>query len=64
MNRLNQIHHRYTSEVDVRNCMYYPNYANDPNTDKDLDCSEFVGNWLQEGYGVSPNAPVMCGPVN
>jgi hypothetical protein len=64
VNRLNQIHHRYTSEVDVRNCMYYPNYANDPNTDKDLDCSEFVGNWLQEGYGVSPNAPVMCGPVN
>ncbi|TMG83780.1 MAG: trypsin-like peptidase domain-containing protein [Betaproteobacteria bacterium] len=62
LNRLNQIHHRYTAEVDARNCMYYPGYTN--RTDKDLDCSEFVGNWLEEGYGVAPAAPVMCGPAS
>jgi lysyl endopeptidase len=62
LNRLNQIHHRYTAEVDARNCMYYPDYAN--STDKDLSCSEFVGSWLEEGYGVAPAAPVMCGPAS
>jgi hypothetical protein len=61
LNRANQIHHRYTAEVDVRNCMYY---GSNPTPDKDLDCSAYVGSWIQEGYGVPPNAPVMCAPAS
>jgi hypothetical protein len=61
MNRTNQIHHRYTAEVDVRNCLYY---GTNPATDKDVDCSSFTGAWLEEGYGVAPNAPVMCSPLS
>ena len=64
LNASNQIHHRYTAEVDARNCMYNPNYGNDPTLDKYVDCSEFAGNWLEEGYGVAPAAPVMCGPAS
>ena len=49
------------AEQDVRNCMYHGfNSA----TDKDIDCSAYVGTWLEEGYGVPPNAPVMCSPVS
>jgi hypothetical protein len=59
VNRANEIHHRYTAEVDVRNCLYY---GLNPNTDKDVDCSAFTGSWLQEGFGSPPDAPVMCAP--
>jgi lysyl endopeptidase len=61
LNRTNQIHHRYTAEVDVRNCMYY-GFNSTP--DKDIDCSAYVGSWTQEGYGSPPNAPVMCAPAS
>jgi len=61
MNRTNQIHHRYTAEVDARNCMYY---GTNPASDKDVDCSPFTGAWLEEGYGSPPNAPVMCSPLS
>jgi len=61
LNRANQIHHRYTAEIDVRNCMYY---GSNPTTDKDVDCSAYIGSWAQEGYGVAPNAPVMCAPAS
>jgi len=61
VNRTNQVHHRYTAEQDVRNCMYYGfNSA----TDKDIDCSAYVGSWLEEGYGVAPDAAVMCSPAS
>ena len=59
VNRANQIHHRYTAEVDVRNCLYY---GSNPNTDKDVDCSAFTGSWQEEGFGSPPDAPVMCAP--
>jgi hypothetical protein len=60
LNRAKQIHHRYTAEIDGRNCLYYGrNIAGD----KDVDCAQFVGSWLQEGYGSPPNAPVMCSPA-
>jgi lysyl endopeptidase len=61
MNRTNQIHHRYTAEVDARNCMYY---GTNPAADKDVDCSSFAGSWLEEGYGTAPSAPVMCSPLS
>ncbi len=61
VNRTNQIHHRYTAETDVRNCMYY---GSNPSSEKDVDCSAFVGPWIEEGYGAPPNAPVMCSPVS
>lgn len=61
MNRSNQIHHRYTAEVDVRNCMYY---GFNPASDKDVDCSAYVGPWVEEGYGAAPDAPVMCSPLS
>ena len=61
VNRSNQIHHRYTAEVDVRNCMYY---GANPASDKDVDCAAYVGPWTEEGYGTAPNAPVMCSPLN
>jgi lysyl endopeptidase len=61
VNRNNQIHHRYTAEQDVRNCMYY---GFNSVSDKDVDCSAYVGPWIEEGYGTAPNAPVMCSPLN
>jgi hypothetical protein len=61
MNQINQIHHRYVAEVDGRNCMYY---GTNPNTDKDVSCTEFAGSWLEEGYGAPPDAPVMCSPAS
>jgi hypothetical protein len=57
----NQIHHRYTAEVDARHCMYY---GINPASDKELDCSPFVGSWTEEGYGTAPNAPIMCSPLS
>jgi lysyl endopeptidase len=61
VNRVNQIHHRYTAEVDGRNCMFY---GFNPALDKDIDCSGFGGSWLEEGNGAPPNAPVMCAPAS
>ena len=61
LNRINQVHHRYTAETDVRNCLYY---GTNPVSDKDVDCAPFAGSWLQEGYGTSPNATVMCSPTS
>lgn len=61
MNKTNQIHHRYTAEIDGRNCMYY---GMNPSTDKDVSCTDFAGPWLEEGYGAPPDAPVMCSPAS
>jgi hypothetical protein len=61
MNEINQVHHRYTAETDVRNCMYY---GTNPSSDKDVDCASFAGIWREEGYGTPPNAPVMCSPMS
>ena len=61
VNKNNQIHHRYTAEIDGRDCMYYGYNAL---FDKDIDCTEFKGSWLEEGFGVAPNAPVMCAPAS
>jgi hypothetical protein len=60
VNSINQIHHRYTAELDARNCLYY---GRNTSSDKDVDCSQFPGTWLEEGYGAPPNAPVMCSPT-
>ena len=60
LNFVNQIHHRYTAEIDARNCLYY---GRNTSPDKDLSCSQFMGSWLQEGYGSPPNATVMCSPT-
>jgi lysyl endopeptidase len=60
VNFVNQIHHRYTAELDARNCLYY---GRNISADKDVDCSQFPGNWLEEGYGAPPNATVMCSPT-
>jgi len=57
VNQANEIHHRYTGEIDARNCMYY---GFNSLSDKDIDCTEFKGSWLEEGNGTPPNAPVMC----
>jgi len=61
MNQINQVHHRYTAETDVRNCMYY---GTNPSSDKEVNCAPFAGIWLEEGYGTPPNAPVMCSPMS
>jgi len=61
LNQTNQVHHRYTAETDVRNCLYY---GTNPNSDKDVDCTPFPGIWLEEGYGTAPDAPVMCSPAS
>jgi lysyl endopeptidase len=61
LNLTNQVHHRYTAETDVRNCMYY---GTNPSSDKDVDCAPFAGIWLEEGYGTPPDAPVMCSPMS
>jgi hypothetical protein len=55
------VHHRYTAETDVRNCLYY---GTNPTFDKDVDCAPFAGSWLEEGYGTPPGAPVMCSPAS
>ena len=61
VNRINQVHHRYTAETDVRNCLYY---GTNPTSDKDVDCAPFGGSWVEEGYGTPPGAPVMCSPTS
>jgi len=62
VNQNNQIHHRYTAEVDARNCMYY---GSNPTSDKDVDCSPFTTTtWTEEGNGVAPNLPIMCSPTS
>lgn len=61
LNNANQIHHRYTAEVDARNCIYY---GSNTSADKDIDCSPFTGSWTEEGYGTPPNATVMCSPTS
>lgn len=61
LNQVNQIHHRYTAEVDARGCLYY---GSSPYPDKPLDCSPFTGTWLEEGYGTPPDATVMCSPTS
>jgi hypothetical protein len=61
LNLANQIHHRYTAETDVRNCLYY---GTNPSSDKEVDCAPFAGSWLEEGYGAPPDAPVMCSPTS
>jgi len=59
MKRANQLHHRYTAEADLRNCLYYgsPASVSEPGY-----CSAAPGDWVQEGYGTPPDAPVMCSP--
>ena len=64
LNNANKLHHRYTAEVDVRNCMLYGSNPADPNTAVDLNCTANAGEWIQEGYGAPPDAPVMCAPKN
>jgi hypothetical protein len=62
LNQNNQIHHRYTAEVDARNCMYY---GSNPASDKDVDCTQFTTTtWTEEGNGVPPNLPIMCSPTS
>jgi len=61
LNQNNQIHHRYTAEVDARNCMYY---GSNPTSDKDVDCTQFTtATWTEEGNGIPPNLPIMCSPT-
>jgi len=55
----NQLHHRYTAEADLRNCLYY---GVNPNVSEPGYCSAATGDWIQEGYGTPPNSPVMCAP--
>ena len=55
----NQLHHRYTAEADLRNCLYY---GQSPSVTEPENCSTVVGEWIQEGYGTAPNATVMCSP--
>lgn len=55
------LHHRYTAEVDVRNCLAEGMDA--PIAITDLNCTvSGPGIWLQEGYAAPPDAPVMCAP--
>jgi hypothetical protein len=62
LNQNNQIHHRYTAEVDARNCMYY---GSNPASDKDVDCTQFTTTaWTEEGNGIAPNLPIMCSPTS
>jgi lysyl endopeptidase len=64
LNNANKLHHRYTAEVDVRNCLVYGSQPSDPNVAIDLNCTANAGDWIQEGYGTPPDAPVMCSPDN
>ncbi len=61
VNTANEIHHRYTAEIDARNCLYY---GTNTSQDKEIDCSPFSGSWLEEGYGAPPGASVMCSPTS
>jgi hypothetical protein len=55
------LHHRYTAEVDVRNCL--AEGMDSPSLITDLNCTVTGSNvWLQEGYGTPLDAPVMCAP--
>ncbi|HTR59168.1 MAG TPA: serine protease [Casimicrobiaceae bacterium] len=55
----NQLHHRYTAEADLRNCLYY---GLSPSVTEPENCSTVAGEWIEEGYGTAPNATVMCSP--
>jgi hypothetical protein len=59
LNATNQLHHRYTAERDLRNCMYYgvSSIVSEPEY-----CSGGQGGWIEEGYGTPPDATVMCSP--
>jgi lysyl endopeptidase len=61
VNNANQLHHRYTAEADLRNCLYYgrSRFVTEP-----LYCTVARGQWTEEGYGAPPNATVMCSPDN
>jgi len=55
----NQLHHRYTAEADLRNCLYY---GLSPSVTEPENCPVTAGDWIEEGYGTAPNATVMCSP--
>jgi hypothetical protein len=55
----NQLHHRYTAEADLRNCLYY---GLSPSVTEPENCLAATGEWIEEGYGTPPDAPVMCSP--
>jgi hypothetical protein len=59
LNSANQLHHRYTAEADLRNCLYY---GLSLSVTEPLYCFVTAGQWMEEGYGVPPNATVMCSP--
>jgi hypothetical protein len=59
LNTANQLHHRYTAEADLRNCLYY---GLSQSVTEPLYCSVTAGQWMEEGYGAPPNATVMCSP--
>jgi hypothetical protein len=59
LNSANQLHHRYTAEADLRNCLYY---GSSPSVTEPLYCAVTAGQWIEEGYGAAPNATVMCAP--
>jgi lysyl endopeptidase len=61
LNKANQIHHRYTAEVDERNCLFY---GNDANFDEPESCPVTSGQWTLEGYGNPPTQTVMCSPTS
>jgi len=63
VNAATPLHHRYTPEVDVRNCLAFG--MNSETQVTDLNCTvAAAGEWIQEGYGAPPDAPVMCSPVS
>jgi lysyl endopeptidase len=59
LNNANQLHHRYTAEQDLRNCLYY---GVNPGVSEPDYCTGAQGAWIQEGYGTPPEATVMCSP--
>jgi hypothetical protein len=62
VNKATPLHHRYTPEVDVRNCLAYG--MNSQSQVTDLNCTvPDAGVWKQEGYGTAPAASVMCAPT-
>ena len=60
LNKANQIHHRYTAEVDERNCLFY---GANSNFDEPESCPVDSGQWTLEGYGNPPAQTVMCSPT-
>jgi hypothetical protein len=64
MNQTNQVHHRYTAEIDARDCLYSGTIPADKMDILPTLCSQFTGSWLEEGYGTPPNATVMCSPMS